>query len=168
MGSIVTGSGESVTNTADIVSLFNNHFAALFNTLPAAQYTTPDFTCPSIFHFSPVTVEAVADVLNSLIITKATGPDDLPARILKLAAPAIAPSLSVLFNVCLTEGVFPALWKMANVHPVFKAGDSRQLTNYRPISVLPILAKVFETIVHQQVYSYFYLTISSIWVSSWL
>ena len=90
-----------------------------------------------------------------LLLYKATGPDDLPARILKLAAPVIAPSLGVFFHVCLTEGVFPALWKMANVHPVFKAGDSRLLTNYRPISVLPILAKVFETIVYQQVYSYF-------------
>ena len=107
------------------------------------------------FHFTPVTVEIVSEVLNSLVITKATGPDDLPACILKLAAPAIAPSLSVLFNVCLTEGVFPALWKMANVHPVFKAGDSRLLINYRPISVLSILAKVFESIVHRQVYSYF-------------
>ena len=67
----------------------------------------------------------------------------------------IAGSLCTLFNACLTAGVFPDDWKLANVHPVFKSGDSRLLTNYRPISVLSILAKVFESLVHQQVYSYF-------------
>ena len=67
----------------------------------------------------------------------------------------IARSLSTLFNVCLTEGVFPDDWKLADVYPVFKSGDSRLLTNYRPISVLSILAKVFESLVHQQIYSYF-------------
>ena len=92
------------------------------------------------------------DGLNSLVVSKATGPDGLPARILKLAAPMIAGSLSTLFNACLTEGVFPDDWKLANVHPVFKSGDSRLLTNYRPISVLSILAKVFESLVHKQVY----------------
>ena len=56
--------------------------------------------------------------------------------------------------VCLTEGVFPDDWKLADVYPVFKSGDSR-LFNYRPISVLSILAKVFESLVHQQIYSYF-------------
>ena len=81
--------------------------------------------------------------------------DGLSARILKLAAPMIAGSLSALFNVCLTEGVFPDDWKLADVYPVFKSGDSHLLTNYRPISVLSILAKVFESLVHQQIYSYF-------------
>ena len=81
--------------------------------------------------------------------------DGLSAHILKLAAPMIAGSLSTLFNACLNAGVFPDDWKLANVHSVFKSGDSRLLTNYRPISVLLILAKVFESLVHQQVYSYF-------------
>ena len=65
------------------------------------------------------------DGLNSLVVAKATGPDGLSARILKLAAPMIAGSLSALFNVCLTEGVFPDGWKLADVYPVFKSGDSR-------------------------------------------
>ena len=87
------------------------------------------------------------DSLNPLVVSKATGPDGLPARILKLAAPC--PPCLVLVSL----RVF--FWKLANVHPVFKSGDSRLLTNYRPISVLSILAKVFESLVHKQVYSYF-------------
>jgi len=154
VGSVVTVSGECITCPADIVNSFNDRFLQLFRSFPPAQICIPDFTCSCSFHFTSVTVEAVLDVLNSLIVTKATGPDGLPARILKLAAPMIAGSLATLFNVCLTEGVFPTNWKLANVHPVYKSGDSHLLTNW-PISVLSILAKVFETIVHQQVYSHF-------------
>ena len=54
----------------------------------------------------------------------------------------ITSSLTTLFNVYLTEGVFPDDWKLVNLYPVFKSGDSQPLTNYRPISVLSILAKV--------------------------
>ena len=171
IGSIITPSGESITSSADIVHSFNHHFSALFNSLPSACHCVPDFGIGSSqFHFVPVTVEAVLDSLNSLVVSKATGPDGLPARILKLAAPMIAGSLSTLFSVCLTEGVFPDDWKLANVHPVFKSGDSRLLTNYRPISVLSILAKVFESLVHKQVYSYFSsnnLLSPAVWFSSW-
>ena len=156
IGSIVTPSGESITSSADIVHSFNDHFSALYNSLPSAHSCVPDFDIGSShFHFVPVTVEAALDGLNSLVVAKATGPDGLSACILKLAAPVIARSLSTLFNVCLTEGVFPDDWKLADVYPVFKSGDSRLLTNYRPISVLSILVMVFESLVHQQIYSYF-------------
>ena len=89
------------------------------------------------------------------ILKATTGPDGLSARILKMAAAAIAGGLTKLFNVSLTEGDFPMEWKKANVYPVFKSGNPCLRTNYRPISVLSVIAKVFETIVHQQVTSYF-------------
>ena len=98
------------------------------------------------------------DVLNTLLslnTDKATGPDGIPARILKVSAPVIADSLAALFNASLDDDAFPSDWKEANVFPVYKSGDSCLLTNYRPISVLPGIAKVFESIVHQQVFSYF-------------
>ena len=140
-------------NPADIVNSFSDHFQALYNSLPPARYIVPDFGIGSNhFHFLPVTVEAVLDGLKSLVVAKASGPDGLAARILKLAAPMIAGSLTTFFNVCLTEGVFPDDWKLANIYPVFKSGNSQLLTNYRPISVLSILAKVFESLVHRQIY----------------
>ena len=101
ISSIVTSSGESVTSSTDIVHSFNNHFSALYNTLPSARHCVPDFGIGSNqFHFVPVSVEAVLDGLNSLVVSKATGPDGLSARILKLAAPMIAGSLCTLFNAC--------------------------------------------------------------------
>ena len=98
------------------------------------------------------------DVLNTLLslnTDKAIGPDGIPARILKVSAPVIADSLAALFIASLDDAAFPSDWKEANVFTVYKSDDSCLLTNYRPISVLPGIAKVFESIVHQQVFSYF-------------
>ena len=140
----------------DIVALLNDHFSALFRSLPLpSSINQPEFTSACTFHFAPISADIVFEVFNSLVISKATGPDGLSARILKIAAAAIAGSLTKLFNVSLTTGDFPMDWKKANVYPVFKSGDPCLRTNYRPISVLSIIAKVFETVVHQQVTSYF-------------
>ena len=49
---------------------------------------------------------------------------------------------------------FPSKWKQANVTPVPKSGDMRLVNNFRPVSVIPVLAKVFETVVHHQLYEY--------------
>ena len=139
----------------DIVALLNDHFSALFRSLPLPSINHPEFTTDCTFHFAPLSTDIVFKVLNSLVISKATGPDGLSARILKMVAAAIAGGLTRLFNVSLTEGDFPMEWKKANVYPVFKSGDPCLRTNYRPISVLSVIAKVFETIVCQQVTSYF-------------
>ena len=154
IGCIRTDAGD-FDSAEDIVALLNDHFSALFRSLPLPSINHPGFTTDCTFHFAPVSTDIVLKVLNSLVINKATGPDGLSARILKMAAAAIAGGLTKLFNVSLTEGDFPMEWKKANVYPVFKSGDPCLRTNYRPISVLSVIAKVFETIVHQQVTSYF-------------
>ena len=154
IGCIRTDAGD-FNSADDIVALLNDHFSALFRSLPLPSINQPEFTSACTFHFAPVSADIVFEALNSLVISKATGPDGLSARILKMAAAAIAGSLTRLFNVSLTTGDFPMDWKKANVYPVFKSGDPCLRTNYRPISVLSIIAKVFETVVHQQVTSYF-------------
>lgn len=146
---------EDFNSAHDIVALLNDHFSTLFRSLPLPSINRPEFTSACTFHFAPISTDIVFKVLNSLVIGKATGPDGLDglsACILKMAATAIAGSLTKLFNVSLTAGDFPMDWKKA---PVFKSGDPCLRTNYRPISVLSVIAKVFETIVHQQVTSYF-------------
>ena len=51
-------------------------------------------------------------------------------------------------------GIFPIDWKLARVSPVFKKGKKSDLNNYRPISVIPIVAKIFEQIIYNQLYKY--------------
>ena len=73
---------------------------------------------------------------------------------LKLAAPIIAPSIAKLINYSFNTASFPQRWKTAKVFALFKGGDSEDLNNYRPISVLPVLSKVIERHVHDSLSSY--------------
>ena len=69
-------------------------------------------------------------------------------------ADEIATPLSVLINLCLQTSDFPSGEKFAKIKPIYKSCDRSSMENYRPVSVLPILSKVIERVVHQQLYDY--------------
>ena len=96
----------------------------------------------------------MAELLSNVNKRKATGCDGISARALKLAGTTLAPSLCGLFNQSITSATLPREWKSANVTPVHKGGDETNMNNYRPISVLPIVAKILERIVFDQLYDY--------------
>ena len=92
--------------------------------------------------------------LTGVKINKATGIDKISNKILKIAAPVIYKNLTDLFNLSITSGVFPSDWKIAKVSPLFTSGDLNNANNYRPISVLPTIARVFERLIFDQLYTY--------------
>ena len=142
-----------ITDKSRLVQCFLKHFSSISLSLPPASANGPDKVM-SKFQFERIEVESVLKLLSSLDSKKATGHDKISARLLKSTAPAIARSLASLFNWSLNTGEFPSEWKHAVVTPVPKSGDNQLITNYRPISVLLTIAKVFERLVHQQLYSY--------------
>ena len=73
---------------------------------------------------------------------------------LKLAMPFIEDSLVYLFNTSLETSQFPDPWKIARVSPIFKDGDKIEKSTYRPISVLPVVSRLFEKLVFNQLYQY--------------
>ena len=83
-----------------------------------------------------------------------SGTDGISAKILRTVAAGISESLTSLFNASLRSGEMPREWKSAHVTPVHKGGDVESAENYRPVSVLPVVVKVFEKLVHHQVYSH--------------
>ena len=104
----------------------------------------------SKFTFSTVTKETVLGKLGNLNECKATRPDRISAKLLRMVAPAISNSLTTLFNASLSQECFPTEWKEANVTPVPKSGDVLMITNLM-ITIyhrVPVLAKVLESIVH--------------------
>ena len=90
--------------------------------------------------------------LNKLCRSKATGLDNIPAKIIRECADLISVFLCDLFNKSLLSGIFPDDWKCARVTPLFKQGEASDLNNYRPISVISVIAKVCERIVYDQLY----------------
>ena len=69
---------------------------------------------------------------------------NIPVFIYKILAPLIAPTVSMLFNNSLSEGIFQECFKTAKIIPIFKSGDSNSTANYRPIYMLLFLSKMFE------------------------
>ena len=58
----------------------------------------------------------------------------------------------MLFNTSLETSIFPDIWKIARVAPIYKEGDNSEKTNYRPISVLPVISRLFERLIYNQLY----------------
>ena len=107
------------------------------------------------FAFQPTTVEHVAEKLHQLNSKKATGYDQIPAKLLKVSADIIAPSLTAQINNNIAASYFPTELKTAQVIPVFKKKDPLDKANYRPVSILPALSKIFERILADQMTEFF-------------
>ena len=93
--------------------------------------------------------------LQSLNIKKATGPDMIPARILKDLATEIAPIVCCIFQQSLDTGCVPPAWRNANITPIYKKGDRSTPANYRPVSIISICSKVIEHIIFSQVMDHY-------------
>ena len=98
------------------------------------------------------------EVLNQLMELKSTtakGHDEIPAFVLKKVAAAITPNISLLINSCIVQGKVPLEWKKANIAAIWKnKGSKKDPSNYRPISVLLVLARVMEKLVAKQLTNY--------------
>ena len=83
------------------------------------------------------------------------GFDNISTIFLKQIAPTIIKPLTLLINQVFNTGIFPDRLKLAKVIPVFKKGDSKLINNYRPISLLPVISKVLEKLIANQLSQYF-------------
>ena len=87
----------------------------------------------------------------NLDLSKASGPDFIPVVVLKNCEPELSYILTELFNKCLKESCFPDCWKVSSVVPVFKnVGERSTAKNYRPVSLLSVVSKVFEKLVNNR------------------
>ena len=113
----------------------------------------PDLV-PSPYDIMPdidIHVNGVAKLLRGLKAHKATGPDEVPARLLKEAADQLAPILTTVFRASYIQSTTPVECRTANVVPIFKKGDHASAANYRPVSLTSICCKVMEHIISSQV-----------------
>ena len=107
------------------------------------------------FEFSPVGAMTMREHLRLMKAKKATGRDRLPAKMLKIGCDILCYPLSYLLNTCIKSGSFPKALKRADVSPILKKGDNMNVANYRPISILPSVSKLFEKEMTIQMSNYF-------------
>ena len=94
-------------------------------------------------------------IIKALDSSKAHGYDNLSIKMIKLYEESIVIPLKIIFEESLKCGVFPEVWKKANVVPVHKKEEKTLVKNYRPISLLPIFGKIFERVIYNFIFNYF-------------
>ncbi len=99
-------------------------------------------------------VEEISIQISKLRSDKAYGDDKINAVVLKRYSDKISFILAELFNKCVLSGVFPATLKTAIVTPIFKEGKIEEYSNYRPISILSLLSKIFEKLISMRITSF--------------
>ena len=110
--------------------------------------------CSEAFQFHSVLDKDVEHVIKGFSSNKALGCDRVSARVLKDSLPVILPSITSIMNYSFHTGTFARACKIAEVTPVLKSGNSEDMRNNRPISLLPILSKVSEQLAHGQFVDY--------------
>ena len=99
--------------------------------------------------YEPVTAEEIINLINNLNNTN-NNIHSLPAKILKKLSYVISPVLSSLINSSMHDSVFPSVYKVGHVTPIYKTGKVNQMGNYRPITILPVISKVYERAVYNR------------------
>ena len=130
-------------SSAEIAEDLNSHFANICNELPRLDLTALPAFLPDV---PPPIIDRI-DVYNrirQLNSSKAVHPSDIPVRLLKEFAYELSEPLTQLFNSCLRSYCFPDCWKIASVCPVPKTSPVSSYDQLRPISVTPILGRLFE------------------------
>ena len=103
-------------------------------------------------HNISITPKMIKKVITNLDSSKASGPDCIPVVVLKNCEPELSYILAQLFNMCLKESCFPDCWKVSFVVHVFKnVGERSTAKNYHLVSLLSVVSKVFEKLVHNRI-----------------
>ena len=109
---------------------------------------------PNSFYFTEATNSEIEKTILSLDDKKSSGYDKISAKVLKIAAKYHISFITNIINLSISSGTFPTSLKIAQVVPIHKSGNTNDISNFRPISLLPIFSKVLEKIVHIRLYNY--------------
>ena len=149
--------GDTIANLYNIANTFNNYFASIAETTKnSIKYSHKHFSdylsneSISTLFLQPTDREEIVNIIFSLNINKASGPNSTPYRILFLLKIEISKQLADLFNLSFTTDVFPSFLKVVKVVPVFKKDSKLDYSNYCPISLLSNIEKILEKLMYKR------------------
>ena len=102
----------------------------------------------------PLSITELKNAFFSLKINKSPGHDGVSFNVIKKCFGELCEPLKYLFNLSIVKGIFPDDLKIAKVTPIYKADNSSNISNYRPISVLPCFSKMLERIMYNRLQKY--------------
>ena len=153
---------ELITDPSKVEEGFNNYFSSIAEKLQQniifgdnnlSKYLNTPLNYN--FLFKSVDTNEIILIIDSLENSKATGPHSIPTEILKTIKLNICHPLKEIINLSFATGIYPDKLKIAKVIPIFKnKGDQLILSNYRPISLLSNINKIFEKLVYSRLYSF--------------
>ena len=162
--SVISSKRESLRVQPDTSVDHLNDFFVSVGPNVAAEITShgaaPELACrlPRVgacaFTVSPITLTMLVNALFSMRSSAACGADGLCVRVLKTGFPAVGGIILHIINTCLATSDYPDSWKHSIIHPIFKSGDPSDPSNFRPISIIPIISKLVERVVQRQLYYY--------------
>ena len=153
--------GRPTNDKTIIANRFNNFFVnigkSLAQNIPKTRDDITHFMkapCPDSVFIREATENEVISIVNNLK-NASPGWDEINGTIIKCSVSTFLKPLVHILNLSLSQGVFPKECKIARVIPIYKGGDATNMTNYRPISVLPIFSKIFERIMYNRLIEFF-------------
>ena len=135
----------------EMAELLNKYFQSVFPGTPQknVNYLQPlQIDCISTVK---VTEEKIKLTLESLCVSKSAGPDGISPQVLKNLSPSLTSSIFLLIKTCCNKRLFPSVWKCADVTAIHKSGSKNNVENYRPISLLCVISKVFEKLIYDAI-----------------
>ena len=153
--------GTRIEDAETIANKLNNYFVSIAQSLddkiPDSLGTFMKYMKPPPLKSFGLILTSPSEILNlsqSIRTTHSKGMDDIDPCIAGSNIDCIAQTLAELINCSFTTGVFPQSLKAAKVIPIYKKGERDNLTNYRPISILPYFSKIFEKIMYNRLYDF--------------
>ncbi|CAF0989180.1 unnamed protein product [Brachionus calyciflorus] len=157
--------GKSSEDRKDLCNIFNVFFTSISSSSEYSFNEASDFIEEKLvnnlkdenseFKFSFTTADQIDELLTSIPSQSGPGISEIPTKIFKSSTKKLKTILAYLFNYSLLTNSVPNEWKTAVVTPLFKKkGSSEDLNNYRGISILPPVAKLFEKLLHKQILDY--------------
>ena len=131
----------------DKANILNRQYQSTFTQEDTNQVPSPSGIPYPDMEDIEVDEAGIRKLLQKTNPRKATGPDSIPARILKDCASELAPILTIIFNKSLQEGKVPEDWRHANVTAIYKKGTRHDAANYRPVSLTSLCCKLLEHVI---------------------
>ena len=152
-----SNSASTAKSSANMIYSYFIDIVSAINSESVSHQLNPSSSLPAhitSLSFTSVQESDVSKALASMASTNSSGTDSITLYELRMSSPEVIPALSYIFNLSINTKTFPSQWMHARVTPIYKKGDVHNVVNYRSMSILTTLSKLFEKIIDEQVCSH--------------